>query len=199
MPAGEDGIFAPRTVDLSPEGLSAFETFRTFLAQAKANLDGREREWAAKGATHVLRLSGTLAYLDWAMLGGAEPQSIAEQYVEAAVQLWRDYFSPHSRAALRQIGLTEKHTNARRALCWIRTNRKAEVSLLDIRREALGRRLGAEQTRSLLDGLVRAGWLKLVTTKTEGRSIHRWHVNPLLFSGAPTPERSERSERRTVS
>jgi len=82
------------------------------------------------------------------MLGGAEPQSIAEQYVEAAVQLWRDYFSPHSRAALRQIGLTEKHTNARRALCWIRTNRKAEVSLLDIRREALGRRLGAEQTRT---------------------------------------------------
>jgi hypothetical protein len=195
LPAGEDGVFAPRTVDLSPEGLSAFETFRTFLAQAKAELDGREREWAAKGATHVLRLSGTLAYLDWAMRGGTEPQSIAEQYVEAAVQLWREYFWPHSRAALRQIGLTEKHNNARRALCWIRANQKTEVSLLDIRREALGRRLDAEQTRGLLDGLVRAGWLKLATTKTEGRAIHRWHVNPLLFSGVPTPERSERSER----
>jgi hypothetical protein len=162
-------------------------------------LDGREREWAAKGATHVLRLSGTLAYLDWAMLGGAEPQSIGEQYVEAAARLWREYFWPHSRAALRQIGLTEKHSNARRALCWTRTNRKLEISLLDIRREALGRRLDAEQTRSLLDGLVRAGWLRLVTTKTEGRSIHRWHVNPLLFSGVPTPERSERSERGSVS
>jgi hypothetical protein len=101
----------------------------------------------------VLRLSATLAYLDWAMLGGTEPQSIAEQYVEAAVQLWRDYFWPHSRAALRQIGLTEKHKNARRALCWIRANQKTEVSLLDIRREALGRRLDAEQTRTLLDGL----------------------------------------------
>jgi hypothetical protein len=44
-------------------------------------------------------------------------------------------------------------------------------------------------------GLVRAGWLKLVTTKTGGRNIHRRHVNPLPFSGAPTPERSERSER----
>ena len=70
---------------------------------------------------------------------------------------------------------------------------------MDIRREALGRRLDAEQTRSLLDGLVRAGWLKLVTTKTGGRAIHRWRVNPLLFSGAPTPERSERSERGCVS
>jgi hypothetical protein len=194
LPASEDGVFAPKTVDLSAEAVSAFETFRTSLAQAKSELDGREREWAAKGGTHVLRLSGTLAYLDWAMLGGAEPQIIGEQYVAAAARLWRDYFWPHSRAALRQIGLTEKHTNARRALCWIRTSRKPEVSLLDIRREALGRRLDAEQTRSLLDGLVRAGWLKLVTTKTEGRAIHRWQVNPLLFSGAPMPERSERPE-----
>jgi Protein of unknown function (DUF3987)/Bifunctional DNA primase/polymerase, N-terminal len=195
LPGEEDGVFAPRTVELSAEAVSAFETFRTFLAQLKPDLDGREREWVAKGGTHVLRLSGTLAYLDWAMLGGAEPQSIGQQHVEAAVRLWRDYFWPHSRAALRQIGLSEKHANARRALCWIRANQKTEVSLLDIRREALGRRLDAEQTRNLLDGLVRAGWLKLVTTKTEGRAVHRWQVNPLLFSGVPTPERSERSER----
>jgi hypothetical protein len=199
LPADEDGVFAPRTVDLSAEGTATFETFRTFLAQLKPELDGREREWVAKGGTHVLRLSGTLAYLDWAMLGGAEPQAIDEQHVAAAVRLWRDYFWPHSRAALRQIGLTEKHTHARRALCWIRANRKPEVSLLDIRREALGRRIDAEQIRTLLDGLVRAGWLKLVTTKTGGRDIHRWRVNPLLFSGAPTPERSERSERGCVS
>jgi hypothetical protein len=200
LPAGEDGVFAPRTVDLSPEGLSAFETFRTFLAQAKAELDGREREWAAKGGTHVLRLSGTLAYLDWAMLGGAEPQSIGQQYIDAAVRLWREYFWPHSWAALRQIGLTEKHTNARRALSWARANQKTEVSLQDIRQDALGRRLDAEQTRSLLDGLARAGWLKLVTTKTGGRDIHRWQVNPQLFPGAsPLPESPERPERGPAS
>src|SRR5262245_35664183 len=198
LPTAEDGVFAPRTVDLSAEGLLVFEAFRAFLAQLKRALDGREREWAAKGATHVLRLSGTLAYLDWAMLGGAEPQSIGEQHVEAAVQLWREYFWPHSRAALRQIGLTEKHANARRVLCWIRTNQKTEVSLQEIRREALGRRLDAEQTRTLLDRLGRAGWLKLVTTKTGGRDIRRWQVNPLLFSSAPPPERSERSERGTL-
>jgi hypothetical protein len=199
LPADEDGVFAPRTVDLSAESVSAFETFRTFLAHLKPDLDGREREWAAKGSTHVLRLSGTLAYLDWAMVGGAEPLAIGEQYVAAAVRLWRDYFWPHSREALRQIGLTEKHANERRALCWMRTKRKPEVSLLDIRREALSRRLDAEQTRGVLDDLERAGWLKLVTTKTDGRAIHRWQVNPLLFSGSPTSERSERSERGCVA
>jgi hypothetical protein len=49
-----------------------------------------------------------------------------------------------------------------RKLRWIRANQKWP----EIRREALGRRLDAEPTRSLLDGLVRVGWLRLVTAKT---------------------------------
>jgi hypothetical protein len=48
-------------------------------------------------------------------------------------------------------------------------------------------------------GLARAGWLQFVTTKTAGRASHRWQVNALLFSGAPTPERSDRSERGSLS
>jgi hypothetical protein len=32
-------------------------------------------------------------------------------------------------------------------------------------------------------GLVRAGWLRLVTTKTGGRAIHWWQVSALLFPG----------------
>src|SRR6516165_93242 len=106
------------------------------------------------------------------MTGGIEPQSIGEQYVEAAIHLWRDYFWPHSRTALRQIGLTEKHTNARRVLRWLAANRREVVSLMDIRREALSQRVDAKQTRGLLDGLVRAGWLRLLTTKTAGLAIH---------------------------
>ena len=195
LPAIEEDVFAPRTLDLSPEAVAVFETFRTFLAQLKPELDGREREWVAKGGTHVLRLAGTLAYLDWAMVGGSEPTSIGEQYVEAAIRLWREYFWPHSRAALRQIGFTDKHTNARRALQWIANNRREEVSALEIRREALSRRVDGEQTRDLLDRLLRAGWLKMTKTKTPGRAIHRWQVNPQLFCGRPVSEGPERSER----
>jgi hypothetical protein len=195
LPAEEDGVFAPRTVELSLEAVEAFEAFRTFLVRLKPQLDGRDREWVAKGGTHVLRMCGTLAYLDWAMLGGAEPQSIGERYVEAAIHLWREYFWPHSRTALRQIGLSEKHTNGRRALRWLAANRLEAVSLMDIRRDALGQRLDAEHTRSLLDGLVRAGWLQLVTTKTGGRAVCRWHVNPQLFSGDAHAESAGSAER----
>jgi hypothetical protein len=63
-----------------------------------------------------------------------------------------------------------------RKLGWSRADQK---TLPEIRREALAR--AAEQTRSLLDDLVRA----VVTTKTGGRAIHRWQVSSLLFFGAP--------------
>jgi hypothetical protein len=64
-------------------------------------------------------------------------------FVDAAVRLVTGYFGPHSRAALRQIGLSERHANARRVLKWVRAHRKAEVSREEIRREALGQTLDA--------------------------------------------------------
>jgi len=67
-----------------------------------------------------------------------------------------------------------------RKLHWSRANHK---TLPEIRREALGRRLAAEQTRCLLDGLVRAIWLRFVTTKTGSRATHPWQGKLLLFSG----------------
>jgi len=45
-------------------------------------------------------------------------------------------------------------------------------------------------------GLVRTGWLKLVTTKTGGRAIRRWQVNSLLFFG--TSVRKVRKARKGV-
>src|SRR4051794_11483880 len=45
--------------------------------------------------------------LDWAMIGGPEPVEIDAAFMVAAVHLWREYFLPHSRAALRLIGLSD--------------------------------------------------------------------------------------------
>jgi hypothetical protein len=176
-----NGGFAPRFISLSPEATENFEQFRHFAHQERAGLDAREREWWAKSPAHVLRLAGTLVYLDWAMRGGEEPSLVDDAFMKSAVRLVRDYFWPHTRAALRQIGLSERHANARRALRWIRKNNKVDVSREDIRRDALGQSLDADQTQELIDGLVKAGWLRQVTTKTPGRARHRWTVNPKLF------------------
>lgn len=131
----------------------------------------------------VLRLALTLAYLRWAIAtekGDAEPTEIKSRYVMAAVGLMRKYFWPHARAALRQIGLTERHADARRILRWLAANRCTEASREEIRLKALGRRRDADQTQILLDSLRKAGWLRRRQSSTGGRPSVRYDVNPKL-------------------
>jgi hypothetical protein len=65
LPAESDGGFTPRKLPLSDDATNAFEQFRQFLHREKDALDGREREWWAKGASQVLRLAGTLSFMSW--------------------------------------------------------------------------------------------------------------------------------------
>jgi hypothetical protein len=188
LPSGQEEDFTPRKIALSPEAVEALERFRQFQHQSKDALDGREREWWAKSPAHVLRMAGTLCYLGWAMVGGPEPEWIDVEHVQAAIRLVRDYFWPHARASLRQIGLSERHANARRVLRWIKANGRDEVSREEVRREALGQSLDADQTQHLIDGLVKAGWMREIATKTSGRTRRRWQVNPLIYSTAESAE-----------
>ena len=91
------------------------------------------------------------------MEGGAEPQVVEARFIETGVRLWRDYLWPHSRAAVRQIGLTDHHAEARRVLRWLKAGNRREVSREEVRREALTRRFDADQVQTIMDGLVRAG------------------------------------------
>jgi hypothetical protein len=163
-------------VPLSPSALAAFEIFRQANFEARAESDGREREYLAKAPGQTLRLAGTLAFLNWAFSGGAEPDCIAEEFVTAAAALWEDFFWPHARSALRLIGVTDRYAEARRVLRWLQSHRGQEVSREDVRVDALGRRLDARQTQAVLDVLVKSGWLHEAIRPTAGRTAHRWRV-----------------------
>jgi hypothetical protein len=186
----EEGVFASRKIRLSEDALAEFEKFRLSAHEQRSDLDGREREWFDKGPSHVLRLAGTLAYLNWAAAIGTEesspgPTSIEVGVVTDAIRLVRTYFWPHSRAALRQVGLSERHANARQVLKWVRHHHREEVSREDVRREALAQKLDAEQTSDLLNVLVKAGWCRETdASKARGRRARRWRFSPLLFKSA---------------
>lgn len=183
----EDGHLLKRSIDISAEAAAAFEQFRQFSHRGRRALDGREREWFAKGPGQVLRLAGTLCWLDWAMAGQVEePRQIDAAYVNSAIELWRDYFLPHARAALRQIGFNDQHVYARRVLRWARAERRFTLSREEIRRDALSQHLDAEQTQRLIDSLVRAGWLREAGNQQigPGRRARRWHVNSELWGEA---------------
>jgi len=141
--------------------------------------------WAISlGGTSTEGLGGITAAL--------EPTRIAEEFMVSAIRLWREYFWPHARAALRQIGLAERHANSRRVLGWIKARGKHEVSREEIRRDALGQSLDADQTQQLLDGLVKAGWLRPTFIDTSGRRKYRWHVNHRIHAPAESAESAER-------
>jgi hypothetical protein len=183
-----------RVVPLSPEAIERFEQFRQFAHAGKHAWDGREREWWAKMPAHVLRVAGTLCFLNWSFVGGPEPTEIDEHCMDSAVRLVRDYFWPHARACLRQIGLSDRHKDARRALRWIKAHRKTEISREDIRRDALGQSLNADETDELLRLLVKTDWLREPVSQSGpkgGKPARRWQVNPTLISTAENAETAE--------
>jgi hypothetical protein len=178
-----EGALVIRNISLNAEAWSEFAQFLQFAHQGKDAFEGREREWWAKMTAHVLRLAGTLTYLPWAIEGGTEPAGIGKDTMLSAITLVRDYFWPHARACLRQIGLSERHTNARRVLRWLKANHKTEVSREDVRRDALAQRLDANETTELLTRLCNSGWLREKISPSGpqgGKPPRRWLVNPHL-------------------
>jgi Protein of unknown function (DUF3987) len=203
LPAEQNGELLISLIGLTNDARNDFEDFRKYVHDEKKSLDGRDREWWAKAPAHVLRLCGTLAYLDWARRTAGqpvivdEPNQIDARFVKAAVKLVREYFWPHARAALRQIGFSERHANARRVLRWIRGNSKTEISREDVRRDALGQRLDAEETQKLIDGLVKSGWLRESPSASGprgGKPARRWAINPKLFDHGWAAETAQTAE-----
>jgi Protein of unknown function (DUF3987) len=193
LPADEDGVFASRKVELSDDAIRDFEHFRQFLHHTRKGLEGREREWFDKTPSHVLRLAGTLTFINWAAVGGPEPTHVDVVSLQDAVRLVKDYFWPHSRAALRQIGLTDRHADARRVLKWAIANRKTELSVKDVRRVALSQSVDAKGAETILDTLVDYGFLQKEVEQTgkKGRPTVRWPINPKATSGAGNAENAE--------
>jgi Protein of unknown function (DUF3987) len=199
----QEGKFTPRNIPLATVAREEFENYRRFVDQERRGIEGREQQWLAKSETHLLRLAGTLAYLSWAdalsdasglesISAALEPNEIDQQSMVNAVRLMQQYFWPHARAALRQIGLTDRHRQIRRVLRWVRAYNRHEISLKDIRREALGESVDVGQTRELVDRMVTAGWVRVMpVVKTGGRPKERWTINPRLFEPAETAKTAE--------
>ena len=173
----------PHCVALFPRaGLSSFGSL---CMPANGGWTAASESGRPRLPAHVLRLAGTLCFLDWAFVGGSEPAAIDDPCMEAAVLLVRDYFWPHARACLRQIGLSDHHKDARRVLRWIRSAAASEISVKNVRRDALAGSLDATQTETLLNNLAAAGWLRRLREPSRpqgGRPVLRWIVNPAIHA-----------------
>ena len=128
------------------------------------------------------------------IMADLEPKESARSSSTPLSALVRDYFWP-SRAALRQIGLSEHHANMRRVLRWIGAQRSSEVSREEVRRDALGRASTPTGDSKLLD---RPGEGRLAARRPRRRPQdapgRRWRVNPKLSLTVSVAESAESAE-----
>jgi hypothetical protein len=176
----EERALLHNRVPLSTAARASFEGLRKTVYDGAEVLDGRARDWWSKVPAHALRLAGTLAYLHFGLHHTAEPQEISDECMQAASAIVLDYFWPHAQACLRQIGLTQRHADARRVLRWIKAKDLDVVTREEIRQNALGKTRDADETEEILNFLSRAGWLRKGQHETGGRPAVRWSVNPRL-------------------
>ena len=81
-----EGALTTPKVPLSGEAGDEFAQFRQFAHRRKEEFEGREREWWAKMTAHVLRLAGTITFLEWALSGEAtKPVQIAKAQMQSAI------------------------------------------------------------------------------------------------------------------
>jgi hypothetical protein len=155
---------------------------RRFMREA----DGLEAAWIGKAGGTIVRLAGLLTLMDWAAdkQGNAPPPTIDEDAYARAERLWTDYFWPHAQGVFGQAALTLTERRVRRVGRWLARIKPEMVSLRELRREALGASVDAEETAGVIERLERYGALRVLDpegSRNGGPRRHRWQVNPELF------------------
>jgi hypothetical protein len=94
-----------------------------------------------------------------------------------------DCKSTHAQAVLARAFPSDGERLMRRVLAWIRARGGAQISREDVRRDALGQALNAQQSLQVIQSLERAGCLRKVVYEPDGagRPALRWDVNPTLI------------------
>jgi hypothetical protein len=170
------------------------------LVQQRADSaeEGAAAEWIGRGVATIVRLAGVLSLMAWAETR-KEWLPVGAAHIEAAYELWSEYYLPHALAVFDRAGAGAGDQAARRVVRWLKRVRAPQVSREDVRREALCQSVDADGAEEVLARLEAGGFLRPVaaTGSTRGGPRRRrWEVNPLLWpavsavSATPLPRRS---------
>jgi hypothetical protein len=182
----------PLVLQFDSHGIKAFNEFLAGLSDERRAAEGLEEGWLGKGAGTVARLAGVLELLAWSGLAAVGPPGhLGRDQVDAAIRLWCDYFRPHARAVLDHAQPSTQDVRARRVARWLKARlredgARTDVSREEVRREALGKSVNAEQAEQVLHRLTTLGVVRaapVVSGPRGGRPARRWQVNPELAAG----------------
>jgi len=176
----------PLTMSFDSAALGFFDglLLRMHAEAEAAGSDGLMAGWLGKGRGTVARLAGVLTLLQWSENGAQDaPRGIDRPTVEAAADLWRNYFRPHAETVFGQAGKADRDRHARKVVRWLKARKPVDVSATTLRREALLQTLDATETEQVIARLEEAGFLRpapVTVGPKGGRPARRWQVNPAL-------------------
>jgi hypothetical protein len=175
----------PLILPLDAEATKVFDGFLSALHRDLGHAEGLEADWMGKGSGTVARLAGILALLAWSGSDtGALPTHVGASAVQAAIELWRDYFRLHATFVFERGGPDDLLRQARRVVHWLKVNRRSEVSREDVRCHALYRAVNARRADLVIGRLDAGNVLRHVRSqgpREPGRPAQRWQVNPALL------------------
>ena len=183
----------PCVLAVDDRGRAALDKVLAGLHAERQNVEGPEAAWIGKSRSLIVRLAGVLELLGSIDGKAVRPGAIGAEQVEAAAQLWRDYFWPHAKAVFDSAALSDYSKRVRRVARWLMDKRPTTVSRDDIRRRALSLSATAEETESVLQRLDYLGYVRpdLAYRDKPGRPTTHWQVNPVLVkSQKPTSKLS---------
>ncbi|MGF1552363.1 MAG: DUF3987 domain-containing protein [Paracoccaceae bacterium] len=199
MPEGDDGP-RPWIVPFSEAAADRFAAFRDHVAEIEDGEAGLLLSFIGKCPGFVVRLSLVLAFLDWSLDEGPEPQAIEREHVERAVRFVQGYALPMARRAYTEVAAPREERGAQALARLIVEKGWSEFTSRDVARaKRQGLRAAAEITPAL-DVLVQAGVVAAKPPeRTGGRPRLVYLVNPKLrqaASGAHAGDRRDERDRR---
>ena len=113
----------PLILPLDAEATKAFDSFLATLHRDLGHAEGLEADWMGKGSGTVARLAGILELLAWSGSdSGALPTQVGASAVQAAIELWHDYFRLHAAFVFERGGPDDLLRQARRVVHWLKVN-----------------------------------------------------------------------------
>ena len=141
----------------------------------------RRAGWA-RARERWCALPPSLELLAWSEEDPPGPlEAIGSDAMHDAIAWWDDYFRPHAIAVFNRAGQSDRDRLARRLIRWMRQTRAAEISVQNVRREALGHAVNEEGATEIIGRLIKGNVLQAKPPAvTGGRPLIRWLVNPAL-------------------
>lgn len=121
--AGPDGEPRPWIVPFAEDSRDLLDAFRQTVRDWEGGAEGLLLSFTGKLQGLAVRLSLVLAYLDWAVDGGAEPREITVQHFGRAAHLVEAYVLPMARRAYAGASMPKTDRAARRLVALIREQR----------------------------------------------------------------------------